>query len=86
MEKRNDFKQIGEKANHKLLVILTKSQKDRIRMMAEASGYKTISNFVRVMLLNPSFHEKFNIIIEQNAIANEALIKIMGELQNDSKH
>jgi hypothetical protein len=86
MEKRNDFKQFGEKTNHRLLVVLTKSQKDRIRMLAEASGYKTISNFVRVMLLNPSFHEKFNFIIEQNAKANEALIKIMEELQNGSKH
>jgi hypothetical protein len=55
-------------------------------MLTEASGYKSISDYVRFMLLNPSFHEKFNFIIEQNAKANEALIKIMGELQNGSKH
>ena len=62
MEK-SDFRMYGEKENHRLLVRLTKTQKQRIKFLAEAEGYKTMSNFVRIHLLNPSFDEKLNQII-----------------------
>ena len=62
MEK-SDFRRPGEKENEMLLVKLTKTQKLRIRMLTDASGYKSISDFVRFTLLNPSFEEKLNEIL-----------------------
>lgn len=60
----NDFSKFGERANHRLLVIVTKNQKERIRMLADASGFNTISAFVRNRLLNPSFEMKLNEILK----------------------
>ena len=62
--KESDFRMYGEKENHRLLVRLTKTQKQRIKFLAEAEGYKTMSNFVRIHLLNPSFDEKLNLILQ----------------------
>jgi hypothetical protein len=63
MEK-SDFRRPGEKENEMLLVKLTKTQKLRIKMLTDASGYKSISDFVRFTLLNPSFEEKLNLILQ----------------------
>jgi len=86
MEQKSDFRRPGEKENEMLLVKLTKTQKQRIRMLAEASGYKSISDYVRFMLLNPSLEEKFNQIMNADRITKETLIKIMQELQNGIKY
>jgi len=86
MEQKSDFRRPGEKENEMLLVKLTKTQKQRIRMLAEASGYKSISDYVRFMLLNPSLEEKFNQIMNADRITKDTLIKIMIELQNGTKH
>ena len=59
----NNFSKFGEHANHRLLVSITRNQKIRIRAMAEASGFATVSSFVRYNLLNPSLHEKLNEIL-----------------------
>jgi len=64
MELRNDFRECGEKENHRLLVRLTKTQKERLRALTEASGYKTLSDYVRITLLNPSLEMKLNQILE----------------------
>lgn len=69
-----DYRRPGEKENEMLLVKLTKTQKLRIKMLADASGFKSISDFVRFTLLNPSFEEKLNQII--------ALLKEMQEKMN----
>ena len=60
----NDFRRPGEKENEMLLVKLTKTQKQRIKMLTDASGFKSISDFVRFTLLNPSFEEKLNLILQ----------------------
>jgi len=86
MEKINDFRQMGEKENHRLLVRLTKTQKQRIKMLADASGYKSVSDFVRFTLLNPTFEQKFNELIQYSQVTSGALIKIMEELQNGTKY
>ena len=62
MEK-SDFRRPGEKENEMLLVKLTKTQKQRIKMLTDASGFKSISDFVRFTLLNPSFEMKLNEIL-----------------------
>ena len=59
----NDFRRPGEKENEMLLVKLTKTQKQRIKMLTDASGFKSISDFVRFTLLNPSFEMKLNDIL-----------------------
>lgn len=59
----NNFKQIGEKENETLLVRMTKTQKQRVQALAEASGFKTTSDFVRTQLLNPSIEQKLNSIL-----------------------
>ena len=61
----NDFTKYGEHANHKLLVIVTKNQKERVKMLSEASGFSTMSAFVRNRLLNPSFEMKLNEILSR---------------------
>jgi len=86
MEQKSDFRRPGEKENEMLLVKLTKTQKQRIRMLTEASGYKSISDYVRFMLLNPSLEDKFNQIMNADRITKETLIKIMLELQNGTKY
>jgi len=86
MEQKNDFRQMGEKENHRLLVRLTKTQKQRIKMLADASGYKSVSDFVRFTLLNPTFEQKFNELIQYSQVTSGALIKIMEELQNGTKY
>lgn len=60
----NDFSKFGERANHRLIVVLTKSQKERIKMLTEASGFSTMSGFVRYQLLHPSFEMKLNEILK----------------------
>ena len=64
MELKNDFRECGEKENHRLLVRLTKTQKERLRALTEASGFKTLSDYVRITLLNPSLEMKLNQILE----------------------
>jgi len=59
----NDFRRPGEKENEMLLVKLTKTQKQRIKMLTDASGFKSISDFVRFTLLNPSFEMKLKEIL-----------------------
>jgi len=43
---------------------LTKNQKIRLIAMADAAGFKTISNYVRFILFNPTFDLKLNRILE----------------------
>lgn len=45
-----------------LFVRLTKNQKERIRVNAEAKGYKTISSYIRALALENDlgFEKKFN--------------------------
>jgi Arc/MetJ-type ribon-helix-helix transcriptional regulator len=59
----NSFKKAGEKENENLLVRLSKTQKQRIVALAEASGYKSVSDYVRMTLLNPSIEQKLNNIL-----------------------
>lgn len=86
MEQKSDYRRPGEKENEMLLVKLTKTQKQRIRMLTDASGYKSISDFVRFTLLNPTFEQKFNELIQYSQVTSRALIKIMQELQNGTKY
>jgi hypothetical protein len=86
MEQKSDYRRPGEKENEMLLVKLTKTQKQRIRMLTDASGYKSISDFVRFTLLNPTFEQKFNELIQYSQVTSRALIKIMEELQNGTKY
>jgi hypothetical protein len=53
----------GEKANHMVLIRVTKTQKERLKALAEAEGHKTVSDYVRTNLLNPSVEAKLNQII-----------------------
>jgi len=63
MQEQNNFRQPGEKENEVLLVRLTKTQKIRLKALAEASGFKCVSNYVRIQLLNPSIENKLNQIL-----------------------
>lgn len=49
----NNFKKVGEKNSQTILVRVSKSQKQRLQILAESSGYKSLSDYVRVNLLNP---------------------------------
>lgn len=53
----------GEKGTHNLIIRLTPSQHKRIKAMAVASGFNTISAFVRNQILNPSIEMKLNHIV-----------------------
>ena len=49
-----------------LMVRMTKNQKERIRNYAESKGYKTVSSFIRNILLEKdlAFERKFNEMYE----------------------
>lgn len=51
-------------ATHTIQVRLAKNQKDRLKILAEGAGFKTLSNYIRFMLLNPSIDMKLNRILE----------------------
>ena len=63
MEQMNEFRQNGDRENHRLEIRLSKSQKQRLQMLAEASGFTTVSAFVRSQCLNPSMEMKVNEIL-----------------------
>jgi len=47
-----------------LQVRLTKNQKERLNVLADGAGFKTLSSYVRFMLFNPTFDIKLNRILE----------------------
>lgn len=42
-----------EKANHEVHVMLTRTEKERLRMLAKASGYNTVSKFIKDQVFRP---------------------------------
>jgi len=55
----------GERANHDVLVRLTKSQHDRLKALAEMENYKTLSQYIRAKLLeSPSIEIRVNQILK----------------------
>jgi len=54
----------GFKKNHLLQIRLDVEQKKRLEALATASGFKSVSDYVRVNLLNPSIEMKLNRIME----------------------
>ena len=53
----------GFKKNHLLQIRLDVEQKKRLEALAIASGFKSVSDYVRVNLLNPSIESKLNNIL-----------------------
>jgi len=45
-------------------VRLTKTQGERLKILAEGAGFNTVSSYVRFMLFNPTFEMKLNRILE----------------------
>lgn len=60
---QTDFKTNGHRKNHLLQIRLDLEQKKRLECLASASGYKSVSDYVRVNLLNPSIESKLNSIL-----------------------
>ena len=54
----------GIKKNHLLQIRLDVKQKERLETLASASGFKSVSDYVRVNLLNPSIEMKLNRIMD----------------------
>jgi hypothetical protein len=61
--KNQTEKKFGEKENYNFHMRLTKTQYIRLKNLAEMSGHKTISGYVRTNLLNPSIEMKINQIL-----------------------
>ena len=59
-----DFQTNGFKKNHLLQIRLDVEQKKRLEALAIASGFKSVSDYVRVNLLNPSIEMKLNRIMD----------------------
>ena len=59
-----EFQSNGHKKNHLLQIRLDIEQKKRLEALATASGFKSVSDYVRVNLLNPSVEMKLNSIID----------------------
>ena len=67
----------GIKKNHLLQIRVDIQQKERLEALASASGFKTISDYVRVNLLNPSLEMKLNKILEMlNKKEKKKLIEV----------
>ena len=54
----------GERGNHLMQIRLTKSQHERLKALAIASGYNNLSSYVRANMLSPSIQLKLNKILE----------------------
>lgn len=61
---QKEFKTNGQKKNHTLIIRVDKSQKERLEALASASGFKSVSDYVRINLLNPSIETKLNSILK----------------------
>jgi hypothetical protein len=59
----SEFQTNGHKKNHLLQIRLDIQQKERLEALATASGFKSVSDYVRVNLLNPSIETKLNSIL-----------------------
>lgn len=59
----NTFQTNGHKKNHLLQIRVDQKQKERLEALASASGFKSVSDYVRVNLLNPSIEFKLNTIL-----------------------
>ena len=64
MEIQNNFRKAGEKENEVLMLRVTKTQKQRLKALAEGSGFKSMSDYIRIQLLNPSIEAKLNQILQ----------------------
>ena len=62
--KQTEFETYGIKKNHLLQIRLDKLQRERLQALASASGFKSVSDYVRVNLLNPSIEMKLNRIVD----------------------
>lgn len=51
-----------EKANHEVHVMLTRTEKERLRMLAKASGYNTVSKFIKDQIFQPEIRHKLEYI------------------------
>jgi hypothetical protein len=61
---QEEFQTNGIKKNHLLQIRLDVEQKKRLEALAIASGFKSVSDYVRVNLLNPSIEMKLNRIMD----------------------
>jgi hypothetical protein len=52
-----------EKANHEVHVMLTRTEKERLRMLAKASGYNTLTRYIKDQIFRPDIHHKLDMII-----------------------
>jgi len=59
----NEFQTNGHKKNHLLQIRLDIEQKKRLEALASASGFKSVSDFVRFEILSPDIHNKLNSIL-----------------------
>lgn len=62
-KQESEYGEIG-KRNHRVEVLFTKQQKERLQFLAESSGFKTISSMIRHQCLNPSLELKINEILK----------------------
>ncbi len=53
---------------------LTESQRKRLRILAENTGFNTVSSYIRFLAFNPTFEVRF-----------EQIIKLLNEIKDDLK-
>lgn len=58
-----EFKSNGHKKNHLLQILVDLKQMERLRALASASGFKSVSSYVRYQCLNPSLEANVNKIL-----------------------
>ena len=60
--KNNKFE--NGKGTRSIIVRVSSNQHQRLKALSEASGFKTLSDYIRINLLNPSLESKLNSILE----------------------
>lgn len=53
-----------EKANHEIHVMLTRTEKERLKMLAKASGYNAMSKYIKDQIFQPDVRHKLDLIIK----------------------
>ena len=57
-------KDLGEKANHEVHVMLTRTEKERLKMLTKAANYGTMSKYIKDQIFRPEIHHKLDMILK----------------------
>jgi len=62
--KYRNLKDLGEKANHEVHLMLTRTEKERLKMLTKSANYGTMSKYIKDQIFRPEIHHKLDLILK----------------------